>query len=205
MNLRIQTALVGFTAISVAMAATPSLRPRLTARRVAELTDVIEGEPAKAYKVEISDLGSCTVGANQKPVEFTRGRELIFPTEFDPPQAAANGAPVVTPTTPTAFGSVNSGWTVRLTAKPHGRLVAVYGVAEYVEAEFVNGGYGEVAGPIHTAQGRVITPNKLQQPKLETTTTRFNVFALPGESYEVTFYRGARAEKHTVAVSTLGE
>ena len=51
-------------------------------------------------------------------------------------------------------------------------------------------------------QGGLLTPNKLDQPKLQTTTTRFNLFAVPGESYEVTFYRGDKSEKHTVTVST---
>ena len=62
------------------------------------------------------------------------------------------------------------------------------------------GGYGAIAGPIYTEQGDVITPNKLDQPKLQTTTTRFNIFAMPGESYEVTLYRGAKSEKHIVTV-----
>jgi len=50
-------------------------------------------------------------------------------------------------------------------------------------------------------QGEVITPNKLEQPKSLTTTTRFHLFAVPGETYDVTLYRGGKAEKHTVTVT----
>jgi hypothetical protein len=127
-------------------------------------------------------------------------RELIFPNEFDLPKVAANETPAVIPTTPAAFETINTGWTIRLTAKPQGKLVTVYGVADYVEAELVPGGYGAIAGPIHNEQGAVISMNKLEQPRVKTTTTRFNLFAMPGESYEVTLYRGTKSEKHTVTV-----
>ena len=94
------------------------------------------------------------------------------------------------------------GWTVYFSAKPHGKLVAVFGVADYVEASLVPGSYGAVAGPIFEDYGEaVLTPNVIQEPKSQTTTTRFQLFALPGESYDVTFYRGAKTEKHRVTVS----
>jgi hypothetical protein len=47
----------------------------------------------------------------------------------------------------------------------------------------------------------VLTPNKLDQPKFQTTTTRFHIFAVPGESYEVTLYRGSKEEKHSITVT----
>ena len=202
MNTTIRTAIVCLAVISVAVAATPNTRKRLTAQRIAELTAPTDAPNPKTYKVEISALGSSTLPAAKPEGEIQSIRELRFPTEFEPPQAAANGAPVITPTTPTAFEQVNTGWTVHLTAKPQGKLITVYGVADYVEAELVPGGYGAIAAPIYTEQGDVITPNKLDQPKLQTTTTRFNIFAMPGESYEVTLYRGAKSEKHIVTVKT---
>jgi hypothetical protein len=128
-------------------------------------------------------------------------REFRFPSKFKTAQAGADGSNISAPTTPTAFEKVNTGWTIRLTAQPHGKLIAIQGIADYVEAELVNGGYGPITGPIHTDQGKLISPNVLHQPKVQTTTTRFHLFALPGESYEVTLYRGAKAEKHMVSVT----
>jgi hypothetical protein len=49
--------------------------------------------------------------------------------------------------------------------------------------------------------GEVLSVNKLDQPKFQTTTTRFHIFAVPGESYDVTFYRGSKKEKHRITVT----
>jgi hypothetical protein len=196
-----RTAILCLAVAGISLAATPSAQKRLTPQRISELTAPAPGAaPAKGYKVEISSFGSVTLPAGKAAVEIQSGRDFIFPTEFDPPQAAANDLPVV-PTTPTTFETLQTGWTLRLTAKPQGKLIAVYGVADYVEAELVPGGYGAIAGPIHNDRGQLVTPNKLDQPKLQTTTTRFHIFALPGEPYEVTLFRGNKSEKHIVTVT----
>lgn len=195
-----RTAILCLAVAGISVAAAPTAQKRLTPQRVSELTaPSTEGGAPKGYKVEVSALGSATFSA-AKAGEIQSSREFIFPTEFDPPHAVASDAPVV-PTTPTAFETLNTGWTIRLTAKPQGKLIALYGVADYVEAELVPGGYGAIAGPIHNDRGQLVTPNKLDQPKLQTTTTRFHIFALPGEPYEVTLFRGNKREKHTVTVT----
>ncbi len=127
-------------------------------------------------------------------------REVRFPVEYQPPHVS-NVAPGITPLMPEAFDTVNAGWTIHLNTKPEGKLIAIYGVADYVEAERVPGGYGPVAGPIYTERGELVSPNTLEQPKFQTTSTRFHIFAVPGESYAVTMYRGAKAETHLVSVS----
>jgi hypothetical protein len=128
-------------------------------------------------------------------------REFRFPVAFEPPDAARDGSSeAVTPLTPTAFETVNTGWTIRVKARPQGKLVALYGVADYVEPELIAGGYGPLSGPIYSEDGSVISPNMLQQPKFETTSTRFHIFAVPGESYEVALYRGAEPEKYRISV-----
>ena len=66
---------------------------------------------------------------------------------------------------------------------------------------FDDGGYGPVAGPIYSEQGDLISPNKLQQPRFETLSTRFHLFALPGEPYDVTLQYGGKAKKHKVTVT----
>jgi hypothetical protein len=190
----------------------------LTPQGVTELTAPANDKP-KAYVVRVSGIDlpiPPQKGARPQarpiatsvilPVDKPHGiieaiREFRFPTKFEPPRVEANMGPAITPTTPTSFEVLNAGWTIRLSARPEGKLVAVYGVAEYVDVELVDGGYGAIAGPIYTAKGELITPNVLRQPKVQTTTTRFHIFALPGEPYDVTLYRGARAEKHTVTVT----
>lgn len=202
MSTTIRTSLVCTAIAFLGVAATPKLQNRVTAQRVLELTTPADNAAPKDYKVEISALGTATLQAGKYEGRIEAGRELRFPTQFDPPQANSAGSPVVTPTTPTAFETIHTGWTVRLSAKPHGKLVAIYGVADFVESSLVPGGYGAVAGPIYTKAGEVLTSNKLEQPRLQTTTTRFHIFAVPGESYDVTLYRGAKAEKHSITVAS---
>jgi hypothetical protein len=63
-------------------------------------------------------------------------------------------------------------------------------------------GYGLLGGPIYSENGQLLSPNVVHQPKVQTTTTRFQIFALPGDTYEVTLYHGAKAEKHRFMVTT---
>src|SRR6266481_2780196 len=120
MNPPLRTAIVCLAVISVAIAATPSSRQRLTAQRIADLSASSDAPRPKNYKIEISGIGASTLPVAKPEGEVSSGRELRFPTEFQPPQPAANGAFVITPTTPNAFEQVKTGWTVRLTARPHG-------------------------------------------------------------------------------------
>lgn len=190
-----------FVVASMAIAATPKTLEHLTAQRIADFTSTTEGTRPKAYKIEIADFGRITLAADNPEGQVELGQEFRFPTEFAPPQITASGVPAIVPTTPTAFETVNTGWTVRLTAKPHGKLVGVYGIANYVEVALVPGGYGAIAGPIYTERGEILTENKLDQPKLQATETRFHIFAAPGESYDVTFYKGSTEEKHRITVT----
>jgi hypothetical protein len=185
----------------VAVAATPNSLTQLTVQRVADLTSPTEGARPKAYRIEIAGFGGLTISEDHPEGQTELVQAFHFPTEFTPPQTTENGVRLITPTTPAAFETVNTGWTVRLTAKPHGKLVGLYGIADYVEAALVPGGYGAIAGPIYTERGEVLTENKLDQPKFQTTTTRFHIFAAPGEPYDVTFYRGSIEEKRRITVT----
>ena len=188
----------------VGVAAVSNVPKRLTARRVLELTVPANTLPPKRYKIEVSGVGSAVLSADKPAGQVEMIRESIFPTEFMPPQPAPAGDPIaIVPSTPMDFGKINVGWTVHLNAKPQGKLLSVYGSAAYIEAELVPSGYGVVAGPIYSAeQGNdLLTPNIISEPRSQTTITRFQLFALPGESYSVTFYRGAKVEKHLLTVS----
>jgi hypothetical protein len=185
-----------------AVAVTKSPKTLLTLDRIRELTAPTDAPAPKAYKIAISGLGSRTLPADApgKQTKLENIREFRFPTQFEPPKSG-EGEALALPTTPTAFEMVNTGWTVHLNATRHGRLVGIAGAADYVTAQLHPGGYGPVNGPIYAKDGSLLSENKLDQPEVQTTSTHFHIFAVPGESYEVTFYRGNTSEKHTVTVT----
>ncbi len=222
MNTILRTSMACLAVTCVAVASTSDSGKRLTPRRVAELTAPADAPPAKSYTVSIEGLipppalphqasrgPDSKVGASAKVTllaEKPEGvieviRELRFPVAFEPPAAANGGAGGLTkPITPSAFETVNTGWTIRLKAKPEGKLVGLYGIAEYVEPEMILGGYGPLSGPIHSDEGKLISPNVLHQPKFQTTSTRFHIFAVPGEPYEVALHHGAKSQKYRIFV-----
>ena len=221
MKTTIRLAIASFAVASLAIAASPKMSRRLTPQRLAELTGVSDAPQAKRFNIEVSGLArpgatryeSATApNPASGPIHVTLSadhpqgvieviREFRFPVAFDLPQATGKGEPGIIPMTPTAFETVNTGWTIHLSAKRNGKLVALYGVADYVTADLVAGGYGAVAEPIYSEDGKLISPNALDQPKFQTTTTRFHIFAVPGEPTEVTLYRGSKSGKHIVTVT----
>jgi hypothetical protein len=197
-------------AVSVAAVSKPASK-NLTPQRVVEVNALSNAVAPTTVNVNISGFPKVTVSTAGHKAVVEAVREFRYPTEFDPPVASVTAGPgkakgeegvfPVTPTTPRAFETINTGWSIALTTKARGGLIDVYGVADFVEVDLVTGGYGALSGPILTDKGVVITPNKLEQPRSQTTTTRFHIFAVPGESYDVTLYRGGKAEKHTVTVT----
>ena len=191
-----------FAAAATAAASyTPSLH--LTLKRVQELTAPTSIPAVKNYRVEISDLGQTVLPSTKPEGQITLLHEAVFPTDFSPPQPvhAAESLAVV-PSIPTKFEPLDTGWTVRLKVKPLGKLFSLSAVADYVEANLVPAGYGAVAGPIYADQSEtMLSRNMMNMARVQTTTTRFQIFALPGEAYNVTFYRGAKAEVHRVRIA----
>lgn len=199
--LRVSLSVLAVAGLSFAAASKP--QPRLTPARIVELTTPASRPAPNSYQVKMSDLGEGAIPSNGTKVTLEKIREFRFPTEFTPPQASLRTDVPVVPTTPDVFETIHTGWTITLTAKPQGKLVELCGVAEYVEVELINGGYEPLSGPIHTEDGQLITPNKLEQPLAQTTTTRFHLFAVPGESYEIELYRGKVKEMRTITVSEI--
>jgi hypothetical protein len=201
---------LALAAAAVTVAAVTKPTNRLTPKRIAEVNALSNATDAAHISVQLSGfpkIGTTTDG-HRSVLESIQ--ELRYPTEFDPPdapkaalagKAPGGGVFPITPTTPRAFETLNVGWTIALTTKARGGIVDLYGEANFVEADLVNAGYGALAGPIFSDDGILITPNRVQMPKSSTTTTRFHLFAVPGESYDVTLYRGSKAEKHTVTIT----
>lgn len=195
---------------AMTMAAVSKPGTRLTPQRVAEVNALTGAADLPRATVAISGFSPIRTVTNGGKTVLEAIREYRFPTAFTPPIASKEllkgepnpeGNVPVTPTTPDAFETLNTGWTITLTTKARGGLIEIYGVADFVEVDLIAGGYGALAGPIMTDKGSVITPNRVVLPKSKTTTTRFHIFAVPGESYDVTLYRGSKAEKHAVTVT----
>ena len=214
----ITPATIAFLAFaSIAIAAAPKSLP-LTPKRIAELTAPGDAPRPKAYKVEVSGLlsPSPTASGGSGPISVLLPRdkpeavlecirELRFPSAFTPPRAVVGREPAFEPTWPAEFDKVNTGWTIRFSAKQHGKVIALAGVADYIRADMPKigtGAYGSLGAPIRAESGELLSPNVAHQPKVQTTTTRFQIFAVPGETYEVTLYRGAKPEKHRITVTT---
>ena len=226
MNTKARTTILCLAIAGAALAAKSSIPKRITPQRIAELTAPADAPKAKTYTVEIFGLegpgpGTGGVDKNFRPAPkpvlskidparvtlaaenpeggFEMTREVAFPSEFEPPHAAPGGE-MLSPAAPKAFDRVKAGWTFHLSAKPAGKYVALSGTADCVEVELLNGGYGELARPIYSEKGAFISPNVFHQPKIKSTSTRFYIFAVPGEPYQVTLYRGDKEEKVTVQV-----
>lgn len=174
---------------------------KLTPERITELTATTKEKGSAPVVVEISGFGSAELSGTDLHGKLENIREFRYPDQFQPPQVLADKShPAVIPTTPTNFETINAGWTIQLHAQRLGKLVMLRGTAEFVDVKMVNGAYGALAGPVYDRQGNVLTANFLQQPEQHSTITRFHVSAVPGEAYEILFYKGSKVETHTVKV-----
>ncbi len=143
-----------------------------------------------------------TKSGNRAVIEIIR--EFRYPTEFDPPQIPQNfgntgnnggggtgvtislpGSFPVTPTTPTAFETRNTGVTLEVepTVGPDGYTIDLNLVPQVVEFEgFINYGSPITSSGINLLTGastqNVITPNVINQPIFSTrkVTTSVSVF-----------------------------
>jgi hypothetical protein len=221
MNSYISIVLACLSAGTIASAIGPNSTRRLTPQRIAELTAPSAKAQTRSISIEIADLQNPAPRSGQArpraktsnsriilPMDGREGvieviREFRFPTQFDPPKVSlAEEKALIAPLRPRAFETVNTGWTIRLNARPVGNLTALYGVADYIEFRgFDEAGYGPLSGPIHDQKDRLLSPNVLQQPVFETTTTRFHIFAVPGETYEVVLHHGRKSTKHRITVT----
>jgi hypothetical protein len=211
MKYSIRIAGLALIVATATVAAVSNPTKRLTPQRVAEVNALGNAASPDHVAVSISGFPKVKVATDGHKAVVEMIREYRYPTEFEPPVASLPAVPAkvkgeegafpVTPTTPRAFETLNTGWTITLTTKARGGLIDIYGVADFVEVDLVTGGYGALSGPILSEDGVVITPNKLEQPRSHTTTTRFHLFAVPGESYDVTLYHGNKAETHKVTVT----
>lgn len=177
---------------------------------------------AQKKGVDVAVSPSVTTKSGVKAtVEITR--EFIYPTEFDPPQLPQgnqSGAPIATPTTPTAFEMRKTGVTLEVepVVSDDARTVEIILAPVVVDFEgFVN--YGSpINSPSSTsflrASGvlvplsqseQLITPNKILQPVFKSSKVSTAVKVWDGQTIVL---GGLKQQEHTIVddqVPILGD
>lgn len=144
----------------------------------------------------------CVIGKGKEAVSFSTTfivnrsstmevvKEIRYPVEWEPPmqyRAKDDAMPVVVPVTPTIFETVKHGWVVKFSGDLVGGAVRLIGTATFAEPEFTKGVFGEASGRLYAANKRLflLTENESQTVAVQSSTTPFQVFALPGKTYEL--------------------
>jgi hypothetical protein len=117
------------------------------------------------------------------PFTIRATRELRYPTRWDLPQKRGE---IVVPVTPAAFRKTDLGVTFTCLADSTDGLIRLSGTAVFTDFErMVQSVYGENSKPIRSRDGKVLlTENKGMAPTTVSSTSQFQVFAIPGKKYE---------------------
>lgn len=153
-------------------------------------------------KCVIGDLALPPVLAEASQQVVLRSvREVRFPTEWDLPNLPRESADSdgvkelipVSPVTPLTFEMVESGWIIKCTAERiEGGLIRVVGIATFTDLDFKQAVHGEHSGPIYHKK-ILMTENKGPSAIVHSSSTHFQVFALPGKQYK---FKVARLNKN---------
>jgi len=124
-----------------------------------------------------------------REVTLRATREFRYPSKWDLPQESTNseGAKIILPVKALEFERVEAGWIIECsTEKIEGGLIRVTGVATFTEPELRQAVHGEQSRPIYAQGDRkvLLTENKGESAVVRSSSTRFQVFALPGKQYE---------------------
>jgi len=134
-------------------------------------------------------LGGDTVALPTKivsdntPFTIEAIRELRYPIRWDLPEKDGDR---VIPITPSAFGKTDLGITFTCLADSTDGLIRLSGTAVFTDFEkMVQSVYGENSKPIKSADGKVLlTENKGTTATTVSSTSQFQIFAIPGRTYE---------------------
>lgn len=116
-------------------------------------------------------------------------RELHVPVLWSPPvqSVGSKGTESFLPATPLEFEKVHPGLVIqcRVDETKEG-LLRISGTATYSEVELAPALHGEKSGPLYSSQGKkaMLTPNKADSSVVLSSATRFQLFAMPGKTYE---------------------
>lgn len=153
------------------------------------LIPVLAGEHDILVKCTIAGEKEMQFATTKTPVNVSQTDEVPFATEWDLPKETTNseGHAIVVPVTPLAFERMNAGWELRCSAVTVGDLIRLTGTATFTEAEFTKGVFGEKSGPIYSPEKKkvMLTPNESKTASVLSSTSHFQLFAIPGKEYEI--------------------
>jgi hypothetical protein len=180
----------------------------MTIRQYESLTqDAGKAEPLGGLKLSIEapgkpaivlEAGSLKAG---KELKLSQGREFIYPTEYQTvKKMAPNTGYAVTPVTPDHFEKVNIGLEAKLTSERKGGLVILKGTIVVTEFQGFAKMGGELGQPILDDEGRVVTENEVEMPKLATYTTPVYVAVQPGKPCKFEISSAVKGAKGVVEI-----
>jgi hypothetical protein len=137
------------------------------------------------------------VAQQNSAVQIKIVEELRFPIKWSLPKKFNNSEGEIGYTTsgPLEFDRVDSGWTINCRAESiEGGLIRVSGTVTFTEPEFKQAVFGEHSSPVKLTDGKttVTVPNESLSAIVHSSSTPFQVFALPGKTYE---FKVARLNK----------
>jgi len=167
----------------------------VAADRLAELS-AQKAKAPKRYKIQLEFKGEDGKTENAPTLTARPGqqaqvaalREFVYPVSYQLADFSATlRKPVstksfpVTPVTPTAFTKRNLGYTVELTARPHGAYVLVEGKIIHEKFAGFSRAPGEAISPIVDAKSKItITDNRVDLPNFVRSETPLYTAGLPG-------------------------
>lgn len=161
----------------------------ITARQVAAMSRPSEAIPTQlTFQMKVNEGRFSSKSLPTTPIivgkSFTVSdqREFIYPAAYKPASSSSEQE-LVTPATPLAFQTIETGIKADLTSERVGSLVVVKGTITVTEFQGFSRMGGELGLPIIDSKGRMITENRIEMPKLATFATPiFSGLKVGGES-----------------------
>jgi hypothetical protein len=122
------------------------------------------------------------------PHELAATKTVHSPTEWDlPVLKPLPDGPLIVPLTPNQFKAIETGWTIQFSAEPVGDLIKFIATATYIKPDLKKAVYGEHSTPIYSTDKKkiLLSENKAQSISTLSSTYQFQIFAKPGQKYDV--------------------
>ena len=160
-----------------AMLASCSQTTGVTAHQVAAMNHPADKIPSRlTFQMSVKEAraGAKKLPATQiivgKKFQVSDQREFIYPAAYEPASATADLTSVV-PATPKDFQAIHTGIEADLTSERVGALLVFKGTIRVTDVQGFARMGGQLGQPIIDADGRLITENRIEMPKLATFST----------------------------------
>lgn len=146
----------------------------ITAQQVAAMNRPTENIPSQ-FVFQMS-LKEGTTGIKNLPAKkvalgksfkISQQHEFIYPSAYEPASTGRDLNSVV-PATPKDFTSINTGIEADLTSQRVGALLVFKGTIKVTDFQGFSAMGGQLGQPIVDSDGRLITENRIEMPKLAT-------------------------------------